>query len=100
MLLHMGLSADSLPLGLNSAEAELLVYFHIPIECFLQVFLTMKEKKKKKANLTNSMRALLLTNLLCPRDPAGCIAMLPAALFRKVTFGSPSVRLLTASSQK
>lgn len=101
MLLQMGLNADSLPLGLNSAEAELLVYFHIPIECFLQVFLRMKEKKeKKKANLTNSVRALLLTNLLCPRDPAGCTAMLPAALFRKVTFASPSVRLLTASSQK
>jgi len=57
-------------------------------------------KKEKKNNLTNSERALLLTNLLCPGDPAGCAAMLPAALFRKVTFSSPSVRLLTTFSQK
>lgn len=68
---------------------------------FCKYFLEWKRRKrKKKNNLTNSVRALLLTNLLCPRDPAGCAAMLPAALFRKVTFASPSVRLLTAFPQK
>lgn len=90
------------PLSLNSLEAELLVYFHIRIE-LLSASISWnerEEKGKKKTNLTNSVRALLLTNLLCPRDPAGCAAMLPAALFRKVTFASPSVRLLTAFPQK
>lgn len=109
LLLRMGVSVESLPLSLNSVEAELVVYFHIiSLGCFLQVFLGMKwkkkggkkEKKKGKNRLTNSVRAPSLTKLLCPREPAGCAAMLPAALFRKVPFASPSVRLLTAFSQK
>lgn len=87
------------PLRLNSAEAELLFYFHIPIEFLLQVFLRMKEEKNKKTNITASVHAFLLTSLLCPRGPAGCVAVLPAALFRKVTFASPLVRLLAASSR-
>lgn len=98
---HMGESAQPPLLRLNSAEAELLVYFHILVELpSVSISWNEREEKWKKANLTNSARAFLLTNLLCPRDPAGCAAMLPAALFKKVPFASPSVRPLTAFSQK
>lgn len=112
LLLRMGVSAESLPLSQfkfsRSRTCGLFSHSHIEL---LSASISWNEREKKKGGgeeekkkgrnrLTNSVRAPLLTNLLCPREPAGCAAMLPAALFRKVPFASPSVRLLTAFSQK
>lgn len=95
------------PFSLNSAAAELQLCFHIPVQLF-SARASWNEKAEKWEKVKNQPKTQPPKLCACsfankpslPQRPCWVWAMLPAALFRKVPFASPSARPLTAFSQK
>lgn len=93
----------SLSLQFELSRSRTWFVFTYPWSCFLQVFLGMKKQKneeKKNPQPPKRCACSFANKPSLPQRPCWVWAMLPAALFRKVPFASPSARPLTAFSQK